>query len=80
MHTEKNRLAYIAECEEQYVIYGCKDEKTLIMMPVKVLEERLNFLEHLGMMMEMLPIGTLSFIKIKMIDGHGCFQDQKVVK
>lgn len=44
MHTEKNRLAYIADCEEQYVIYGCKDEKTLIMMPVKIIEERLELL------------------------------------
>lgn len=40
----KNRLAYIADCEEQYVIYGCKDEKTLIMMPVKIIEERLELL------------------------------------
>lgn len=40
----KSRLAYIVDCEEQFIIYGCKDEQTLIMIPVRAIEEKLEFL------------------------------------
>lgn len=56
MYTQGNKEKYwfayrrkpiedIAECDEKYVVYGCKDENTLLILPVSVIEKQL---EHLN--------------------------------
>ena len=32
----------LSDCEEKYVVYGCKDENTLVVLPVPVIEEQLD--------------------------------------
>ena len=34
----------ITDCQEQYVAYGCKNENTIILLPVKIIEENLKYL------------------------------------
>jgi len=38
----KNPLSEIEGCEEKYVIYGCKDESTLVGLPISEIENRLD--------------------------------------
>ncbi|MDR5586052.1 DUF262 domain-containing protein [Clostridium aquiflavi] len=38
----KNPLKDIQGCEEQYVVYGCKDESTIILLPISEIEKRLD--------------------------------------
>lgn len=38
----RNPLSEIQECEEKYVIYGCKDESTLVVLPVLEIEKRID--------------------------------------
>lgn len=35
-------LEDIEQCEEQYVVYGCKDESTMLCIPTAVIKERLD--------------------------------------
>ena len=32
----------ISNCKEQYYVFGCKDESTMIKLPVSLIEENLN--------------------------------------
>lgn len=46
---EKYWFAYrkskdISDCSQQYIVYGCKDERTLILMPVSEIENNLQVL------------------------------------
>lgn len=38
----RNPFDSLQECEEKYVIYGCKDENTLVCLPVEEIEKRLD--------------------------------------
>lgn len=38
----KNQLRDIEMCKQKYVIYGCKDESTMIKLPVNEIEKRLD--------------------------------------
>jgi hypothetical protein len=40
----KNPFDDLAKCKEQFVVYGCKDENTLIMLPVVTIDEQLDHL------------------------------------
>lgn len=40
----RNPLEDLRECEELYVIYGCKDESTMVCLPVSVIEEHIDAL------------------------------------
>ena len=37
-------LKDLKECEEVYVVYGCKDESTMVSLPVSLIEEHINAL------------------------------------
>ena len=41
----RNPLDELSDCTEKYVAFGCKDEKTLIVLPVNTIESKL---EHLN--------------------------------
>lgn len=36
------RMESISNCKEQYYVFGCKDESTMIKLPVSLIEENLN--------------------------------------
>ena len=38
----RNPLSDLERCTEKFVIYGCKDENTLVCLPVKEIEERID--------------------------------------
>ena len=40
----KNPLEDLKKCEEVYVVYGCKDESTMVSLPVSLIEEHINAL------------------------------------
>lgn len=40
----KNPLEDMKSCEELYVVYGCKDESTMVCLPVSVIEEHIDAL------------------------------------
>lgn len=40
----KNPLKDIEECKEKFIVYGCKDENTLIKLPVDYIEKRIECL------------------------------------
>ena len=37
-----NPFDELSDCEEKYVVYGCKDENTMVVLPVPVIEEQLD--------------------------------------
>ncbi len=41
----KSQVQDIQDCEEQYIVYGCKDESTLVLLPIKEIEDKI---EHLN--------------------------------
>lgn len=40
----KNPLEDLKKCEEVYVVYGCKDESTMVSLPVSLIEEHIDAL------------------------------------
>lgn len=40
----RNPIEEMSECEEQYIVYGCKDESTMVILPVCKVEERVDSL------------------------------------
>lgn len=40
----RNPFSDLSDCQEQYVVYGCKDEYTLVCLPVSKIEENLDCL------------------------------------
>lgn len=40
----RNPLEDLKKCEEVYVVYGCKDESTMVSLPVSLIEEHINAL------------------------------------
>ena len=40
----RNPLKDIEECKEQFIVYGCKDENTLIKLPVYDIEKKIECL------------------------------------
>ncbi|MDO4553912.1 MAG: DUF262 domain-containing protein [Lachnospiraceae bacterium] len=38
----RNNLADIANCENKYFIYGCKDEGTMVQLPISTIEEHID--------------------------------------
>lgn len=42
----RNPLKDLKNCEEKYVVYGCKDEKTLVMFPVSFIEDHLDNINY----------------------------------
>lgn len=40
----RNPLEDLKTCEEAYVVYGCKDETTLVRLPIKTIEDNINAL------------------------------------
>lgn len=38
----RNPLAELVNCDEQYIIYGCKDENTMVMLPVDKIESHID--------------------------------------
>lgn len=37
----KNPLENLKMCEEVFIVYGCKDESTMVSLPVSLIEEHL---------------------------------------
>lgn len=40
----KSQAQDIQDCEEQYIVYGCKDESTLVLLPIKEIEDKIDHL------------------------------------
>lgn len=40
----KNPLKNIENCEQKYIVYGCKDEQTMLMLPINEIDNRLDSL------------------------------------
>lgn len=40
----RNPLEDLKKCEEVYVVYGCKDESTMVSLPVSLIEEHIDIL------------------------------------
>ena len=40
----RNPFEELTDCGEQYVVYGCKDEKTMVVLPVPVIEAQIDHL------------------------------------
>lgn len=40
----KKQLKDIKDCEEQYIVYGCKDESTIVLLPISEIEKELDFI------------------------------------
>lgn len=40
----RNPLEDLKKCEEVYVVYGCKDESTMVSLPVWLIEEHIDAL------------------------------------
>lgn len=38
----RNPLENLKKCDEQYVVYGCKDENTMVLLPVSFIEEHID--------------------------------------
>ncbi len=38
----RNPLEKLKKCDEQYVVYGCKDENTMVLLPVSFIEEHID--------------------------------------
>ena len=36
------RITTIAECQKKYYVFGCKDESTMVMLPISLIEENLD--------------------------------------
>ena len=62
----RNPLENLKKCDEQYVVYGCKDENTMVLLPVSFIEEHIDRLNVSRDEDVQLLIGISYYLKILM--------------